>query len=175
MCVCVVHDTQRKQQFLPQAQLTGWSLRDSNWIFVYYLETVRRRAHTQAYLCTHSEHSRFTTCTRRHTVCANRTIMRQLLTARCMRCPAGRCHALEGRTGVCLSEAEPVGFVPGAYTFPPPVSYHGGPGSFPGQSMWDFWWTEWLWDKFWPCQLLHHQCSIHLSVVTSCSLVYRAN
>jgi hypothetical protein len=26
----------------------------------------------------------------------------------------------------------------------------GGPGSIPGQSMWDFWWTEWHWDTFFP-------------------------
>ena len=24
----------------------------------------------------------------------------------------------------------------------------GGPGSIPGQSMWDFWWTKWHWARF---------------------------
>jgi hypothetical protein len=29
-----------------------------------------------------------------------------------------------------------------------PASHRGGPGSCPGQSMWDLWWTEWHWDRF---------------------------
>jgi hypothetical protein len=129
-------------------------------IFVYNLETVTRRADIQAYLCTHLEHSSFTTCTQRHTVCANRTtILRQLLTTRCMRCPVGRCHAVEGRTGVCLSEAQRISFLPGAnIIITPPVSYR----SDPGRSMWVFWWMKWQWDRFLPCQLLFHQCYIHL-------------
>jgi hypothetical protein len=28
------------------------------------------------------------------------------------------------------------------------ASHHGGPGSHPGHSMWDLWWTKWHWDKF---------------------------
>jgi hypothetical protein len=29
-----------------------------------------------------------------------------------------------------------------------PASHCGGPGSIPGQSMWDLWWTKWQWDRF---------------------------
>jgi hypothetical protein len=29
-----------------------------------------------------------------------------------------------------------------------PASHRGGPGSIPGQSMWDLWWTKWNWDRF---------------------------
>jgi hypothetical protein len=29
-----------------------------------------------------------------------------------------------------------------------PASHRGGPGSIPGQSMWDLWWTKWHWDRF---------------------------
>jgi hypothetical protein len=25
-----------------------------------------------------------------------------------------------------------------------------GPGSIPGQYMWDFWWTKWHWNRFFP-------------------------
>jgi hypothetical protein len=28
------------------------------------------------------------------------------------------------------------------------ASRRGGPGSGPGQSMWDLWWTKWQWDRF---------------------------
>jgi hypothetical protein len=28
------------------------------------------------------------------------------------------------------------------------VTHGGGPGSIPGQSMWDLWWTQWHWDRF---------------------------
>jgi hypothetical protein len=28
------------------------------------------------------------------------------------------------------------------------VSHRGGPGSRPGQSIWDLWWTKWHWDRF---------------------------
>jgi hypothetical protein len=38
------------------------------------------------------------------------TEQRQLLSTWCMRAPAGRCHAVEGRIGVCLSEAQRMGF-----------------------------------------------------------------
>jgi hypothetical protein len=38
------------------------------------------------------------------------TEWRQLLSTRCTRRPAGRCHAVEGRIGVCLSEAQRMGF-----------------------------------------------------------------
>jgi hypothetical protein len=31
-----------------------------------------------------------------------------------------------------------------------PASHRGGPGSIPGQSMWDLWWTKWHWDMFFP-------------------------
>jgi hypothetical protein len=31
-----------------------------------------------------------------------------------------------------------------------PASDRGGPGSIPGQSMWDLWWTKWHWDRFFP-------------------------
>jgi hypothetical protein len=27
------------------------------------------------------------------------------------------------------------------------ASYGGSPGSHPGHSMWDLWWTEWHWDR----------------------------
>jgi hypothetical protein len=30
------------------------------------------------------------------------------------------------------------------------LSHRGGPGSIPGQSMWDLWWTKWHWDRFFP-------------------------
>jgi hypothetical protein len=29
-----------------------------------------------------------------------------------------------------------------------PASHRVGPGSFPGQSVWDLWWTKWRWDRF---------------------------
>jgi hypothetical protein len=29
-----------------------------------------------------------------------------------------------------------------------PTSHHGGPGSSPGQVMWDLWWTKWHWGRF---------------------------
>jgi hypothetical protein len=29
-----------------------------------------------------------------------------------------------------------------------PASHCGGPGSRPGPSMWDLWWTKWHWDSF---------------------------
>jgi hypothetical protein len=28
------------------------------------------------------------------------------------------------------------------------VTHRGGPGSRPGQYMWDFWCTEWHWDRY---------------------------
>jgi hypothetical protein len=31
-----------------------------------------------------------------------------------------------------------------------PTSHRGDPGSVPGQSMWDLWWTKWHWDRFFP-------------------------
>ena len=45
-------------------------------------------------------------------------------------------------------------------------SYHRGPGSIPGQSMWDLWWTEFHWDRFvskysgLPLSVSFHQSSI---------------
>jgi hypothetical protein len=47
-----------------------------------------------------------------------------------------------------------------------PTSHRGGPGSIPGQSMWDLWWTKWHWDRFlpeyfgFPLSLSFHRCSI---------------
>jgi hypothetical protein len=29
-----------------------------------------------------------------------------------------------------------------------PASHRGGPGSHPGQFIWDLWWTNWHWDRF---------------------------
>jgi hypothetical protein len=29
-----------------------------------------------------------------------------------------------------------------------PTSHRGGPGSMPGQSMWDLWWANWHWERF---------------------------
>jgi hypothetical protein len=29
-------------------------------------------------------------------------------------------------------------------------SHRGGPGSSPGQVMWDLWWTKWHWGRFFP-------------------------
>ena len=42
---------------------------------------------------------------------------------------------------------------------------NGGPGSIPGQSMWDLWWTKWQWDRFFleyfgfPLSISFHRCS----------------
>jgi hypothetical protein len=47
-----------------------------------------------------------------------------------------------------------------------PASHRGGPGSIPGQSMWDLWWTKWHWDRFFseyfgfPLSISFHRCSI---------------
>jgi hypothetical protein len=30
------------------------------------------------------------------------------------------------------------------------LNHRGGTGSIPGQSVWDLWWTEWHWDRFFP-------------------------
>jgi hypothetical protein len=30
------------------------------------------------------------------------------------------------------------------------ASHRGGPGSIPGQSIWDLWWTKWHWDRIFP-------------------------
>jgi hypothetical protein len=30
------------------------------------------------------------------------------------------------------------------------ASHLGGPGTIPGQLMWDLWWTKWHWDRFFP-------------------------
>ena len=46
------------------------------------------------------------------------------------------------------------------------ASHSGGPGSVPGHSMWDLWWTKWHWDRFFPeyfgfpLSILFHRCSI---------------
>jgi hypothetical protein len=32
----------------------------------------------------------------------------------------------------------------------PPVFYRRGPGSIPGQFVWDLWWTKWHWDRVFP-------------------------
>jgi len=29
-----------------------------------------------------------------------------------------------------------------------PARHREGPGSSPGQSVWDLWWTKWHWDRF---------------------------
>jgi hypothetical protein len=50
------------------------------------------------------------------------------------------------------------------------VSHRGGPGSFPGQSMWDLWQTKWHWVRFFseslrfPLSLSFHHCSIFTHV-----------
>jgi hypothetical protein len=49
-----------------------------------------------------------------------------------------------------------------------PASHRGGPGSIPGQSMWDFWWKKWHWDRFplppkyfdFPRSISFHRCCI---------------
>jgi hypothetical protein len=47
-----------------------------------------------------------------------------------------------------------------------PASHRGGPGSIPGRSMWDLWWTKWHWDRFlseyfgFPLSISFHRFSI---------------
>jgi hypothetical protein len=49
-----------------------------------------------------------------------------------------------------------------------PDSHHGGPGSIPGHSTWDNWWTKWYWGKFFyeyfsfPLSVSLHQCPIFI-------------
>jgi hypothetical protein len=40
------------------------------------------------------------------------------------------------------------------------ASHRGGPGSIPGQSMWDLWWTKWQWDSFSPSTSVF-SCQFH--------------
>ena len=35
-----------------------------------------------------------------------------------------------------------------------PASHRRGPGSIPGQSIWDLWWTKWHWDRFSPVSFI---------------------
>jgi hypothetical protein len=54
----------------------------------------------------------------------------------------------------------------------PPASHRGGPGSIPGQSMWDLWWTKWHWDRFspeffgFPLSISFHRCSIIILILS---------
>jgi hypothetical protein len=47
---------------------------------------------------------------------------------------------------------------------PAEVSHRGGPGSRPGQSMWNLWWTKWHWDRFFS-EFFGFPQSIYLSTV----------
>jgi hypothetical protein len=46
-----------------------------------------------------------------------------------------------------------------------------GPGSIPGQSMWDLWWTKWHWDRFCPeyfgfsLSIAFHRCSVKIDKI----------
>jgi hypothetical protein len=48
------------------------------------------------------------------------------------------------------------------------VPYRTGWDSVPNQSMWNFWWTKWSWDRFFneylgcPLSVYFHQCSISI-------------
>ena len=41
-----------------------------------------------------------------------------------------------------------------------PASHHGGPGSIPGQSMWNLWLSKWHWDRFFPPEYFGFPLSI---------------
>jgi hypothetical protein len=57
------------------------------------------------------------------------------------------------------------------------ASHRGGPSSFPGQSMLDLWWKNWLWDRFSPNNLVvpcqYHSTGASRSIIRPSPTLYK--